>query len=366
MTTTDILVIGGGIAGAAAAANLAPRARVVLAEAEHAPGYHTTGRSAAVWIGAYGPPDAQALSRASRAFFHAPPAGFSEAPLARPRPVLTLAPAAQAAAMAGKRRDTPGFQHVPDPRALLPAIREGYAAEAGLEPDCFDMDVAALHQGFLREITRQGGRIALDTRIASLRRVDGAWHATATDGVTLAAAIVVNAAGAWADQVAASAGEPRLGLQPKRRTAALVAADPWDPAGWPVVADAAHTWYAKPQPGRQLLISPADETDSDPCDAAPEDYDVALGIARAEEALDIAPRRVLRAWAGLRSFTPDRGLAIGQGRSPGFFWMAGQGGYGIQTSPAAGRLLAALVLGEEPEPALLPVLARLDPRRFAA
>jgi D-arginine dehydrogenase len=366
MTSTDILVIGGGIAGATAAAHLAPRARVVLAEAEHVPGHHTTGRSAAIWIGAYGPPDAQALSRASREFFHAPPTGFTEAPLARPRSVLTLAPADQAAAMAEKRRATPGFQDVPDPRALLPAIRPGYAAEAGLEPDCFDMDVAALHQGFLRQVTRAGGTLALDTRIAALRREGGLWRATATDGATLSAAAVVNAAGAWADEVAASAGEPRLGLQPKRRTAALVAADPWDPTGWPVVADAAHSWYAKPQPGRQLLISPADETDSDPCDAAPDEYDVALGIARAQEALEIAPRRVIRAWAGLRSFTPDRGLAIGKGRSPGFFWMAGQGGYGIQTSPAAGRLLAALVLGEEPEPALLPVLPRLDPRRFGA
>lgn len=366
MTTTDILVIGGGIAGATAAAHLAPRARVLLAEAEHAPGHHTTGRSAAIWIGAYGPPDAQALSRASRDFFFAPPEGFTEAPLGKPRIVLTLAPAAQAAVMAEKRRTTPGFQDVPDWRAMVPAIRAGYAAEAGMEPDCFDMDVAALHQGFLRQVTRQGGTIALDTRIASLRRADGVWHATATDGTTLTAATVVNAAGAWADQVAASAGEPRIRLQPKRRTAALVPADPWDPTGWPVVADAAHTWYAKPQAGRQLLISPADETDTDPCDAAPDEYDVALGIARAQEALEIEPRRVVRSWAGLRSFTPDRGLAIGAGRSPGFFWMAGQGGYGIQTSPAAGRLIAALVLGEAPEEALLPVLPRLDPRRFPA
>ncbi|MFN6955775.1 MAG: NAD(P)/FAD-dependent oxidoreductase [Acetobacteraceae bacterium] len=366
MTTTDILVIGGGIAGATAAAHLAPRARVLLAEAEHAPGHHTTGRSAAIWIGAYGPPDAQALSRASRAFFNAPPEGFTEAPLAKPRAVLTLAPAAQAAAMAGKRRETPGFQDVPDPRALVPALREGYAAEAGMEPDCFDMDVAALHQGFLRQVARHGGVIALDTRIVSLRRAGGLWHATATDGSTITAARVVNAAGAWADEVAAAAGEPRIGLQPKRRTAALIPADPWDPAGWPVVADAAHSWYAKPQPGRQLLVSPADETDSPPCDAAPEEYDVALGIARMQEALDVPVRRVVRAWAGLRSFTPDRGLAIGAGRSPGFFWMAGQGGYGIQTSPAAGRLLAALALGEPPEDALLPVLPRLDPTRFPA
>lgn len=359
-------MIGGGIAGATAAAHLAPRARVLLAEAEHAPGHHTTGRSAAIWIGAYGPPDAQALSRASREFFLAPPEGFTEAPLSKPRVVLTLAPAAQAAVMAEKRRATPGFQDVPDPRALVPALREGYAAEAGMEPDCFDMDVSALHQGFLRQVTRHGGAIALDTRIHALRRGDGAWHATATDGTAITAATVVNAAGAWADEVAASAGEPRIGLQPKRRTAALVPADPWEPSGWPVVADAAHTWYAKPQPGRQLLISPADETDSPRCDAAPDEYDVALGIARAQDALAIEPRRVVRSWAGLRSFTPDRGLAIGAGRSPGFFWMAGQGGYGIQTSPAAGRLLAALVLGDTPEASLLPLLARLDPWRFGA
>jgi len=198
MTTTDILVIAGGTA----AAHLARSARVVLAEAEHAPGHHTTGRSAAIWIGACGPPDAQALARASRGLLFAPPAGFTGVPLARPRIV------------------------------------------------------------------------------------------------------------------------PRL--------------------------------------------APADETDSDPCDAAPDEYDVALGIARAQQAREIEVRRVVRAWAGLRSVTPDRGLAIGQGRLPGLFWMAGQGGYGIQTSPAAGRLLVALVLKEAPEEAPLPVLGRLDPRSFPA
>lgn len=363
----DAIVIGAGIAGATAAAHLCPTRRVALLEAEESAGYHSTGRSAAIWILNYGPPDVRRLSGASRAFFEAPPPGFAEASLMHRRPVVFLAPEEQRAKLEAMLAAGEGLEPVPvaDIAALVPPLRAGYAAAAAIERDAFDIDVAALHQGFLRSVRAAGGTLALRHRAGRIWREAGLWHAESASGTVFQAPIIVDAAGAWGDEVARIAGIAPIGLQPKRRTALIVDPAPYDCAEWPLLNDCAHTWYVRPEARRKLLVSPADETDSGPCDAQPDELDVAIAVDRMQAALDIPVSRVEHRWAGLRSFTPDRSLAIGPARdAPGFFWMVGQGGYGIQTAPAAGRLLAALVNGEDPAD-LAPVVPLVDPGRFA-
>jgi D-arginine dehydrogenase len=363
----DAIVVGAGIAGAAAAAHLAEtHPRLAILEAEESAGYHSTGRSAALWILNYGPPDARAMSAASRGFLESPPAGFGDAPLTRRRAVVFLAPAAQRAHLAEMVAAGEGLEWV-DPaeiRAAVPALRPDYAVAAAIERDAFDIDVAALHQGFLRQVRACGGTLALRHRAARIAREGGVWRVEVEDGAAFAAPLLVNAAGAWGDAVARLAGLAPLGLQPKRRTALIVDPGPYDCADWPLLNDADHTWYVRPEARRKLLVSPADETDMAPCDAQPEELDVAIAIERMRQALDIPVRRVEHRWAGLRTFTPDRSLAIGAGEAEGFYWMCGQGGYGIQTAPAAGRLLAALVSGRDPGPDLARVVPLVDPRRF--
>ena len=211
----------------------------------------------------------------------------------------------------------------------------------------------------------KGGRLALRQRAARIWRAGGRWHAEALGGTVFAAPLLVNAAGAWGDEVAALAGLPRIGLQPKRRTACIIDPGAFDCTDWPMLGDVGHSWYVRPEARRKLMVSPADETDSAPLDAQPDELDVAIGIDRMQQALDIPVTRVEHKWAGLRTFTPDRGLAIGAGVEPGFFWMVGQGGYGIQTAPAAGRLLAALIEGRVPEEDVTPAIPLCDPRRFS-
>lgn len=371
----DAIVIGAGMAGATAAAHLAsshkvaPEARgmkVALLEAEDSAGYHTTGRSAAIWIQNYGPPDVRMLSAASRAFFENPPAGFAPAPIFAPRPVVTLAPPDQAAALqamldAGEGLEPIGLDEV---AAMVPPLKRDYAVAAAIERDAFDMDVAGLHQGFLQMLRRAGGVIALRHKAGRIERRDGAWHAETASGATFVAPVIVDAAGAWGDEVARIAGVAPLGLQPKRRTALIVDPGPHDCAGWPLLGDAGHSWYVRPEARRKLMVSPADETDMHPHDVQPDELDVAIAVDRMQAALDIPVHRVEHRWAGLRSFTPDRSLAIGQdAAAPGFFWCIGQGGYGIQTAPSAGALLAALVRGADPG-ALAPIVPLVDPNRF--
>ena len=250
--------------------------------------------------------------------------------------------------------------------AQVPALRPGYAVAAAIERDAFDIEVAALHQGFLRQLRGRGGVLALRHRAGRIWQADGLWHAETSAGAVFSAPVVVDAAGAWGDEVARIAGVRPLGLQPKRRTALIVDPGAHDCADWPLLGDADHTWYVRPEARRKLMVSPADETDSDPCDAQPEELDVALAVERMQQALDIPVQRVEHRWAGLRSFTPDRSLAIGESEARGFFWMVGQGGYGIQTSPAAGRLLADLVDGRAPGAgAGARSWRQVDPRRFA-
>jgi len=364
--TFDAVVIGAGIAGATAAAHLAADRRVALVEAEDAAGYHTTGRSTALWILNYGPPDVRTMTALSRPFFEAPPSGFADAPLMRPRPVLTLATATQEPEFRKLLAQGKGMRELTlsELKAMVPALREGYAVAAAIEEDAFEMDVAALLQGFLRQLRGRGGVLALRSRAGRIERRDGAWQVEVTSGDSFAAPVVVNAAGAWGDEVAALAGVTPLGLQPKRRTALIIDPAPWKVADWPAMDDVATSWYAKPEARSKLLISPAEETDMPPHDVRPEELDIAVAVDRMQQALDIEVRRVEHSWAGLRTFTPDRSLAIGrEGAADGFFWSVGQGGYGIQTSPAQGRLLADLVSGRDPG-AAAGIVAQVDPRRF--
>ena len=364
--SVDAIVIGAGMAGATAAAHLAPSHRVALLEAEESAGYHATGRSAAIWIRNYGSPDARILTAASRGFFDAPPPGFADAPLIHARDVVHLAPPDQVAhlqAMIAGGTDIRPLD-LAELQALVPALRPGYAAMAAIETDCFDMDVAAIHQGFLKLVRSLGGALALRQRAGRIWREKGRWHAETVGGEVFAAPVIVDAAGAWGDEVAALAGVHIVGLQPKRRTACIIDPGRYDCTDWPLLGDVDHSWYVRPEARRKLMVSPADETDSAPLDAQPDELDVAIAIDRMQQALDIPVGRIEHKWAGLRSFTPDRGLAIGAGSEPGFFWMVGQGGYGIQTAPAAGRLLAALVAGTPPDADVAAAVPLCDPRRF--
>jgi D-arginine dehydrogenase len=362
----DIIVIGAGMAGASAAAFLSEDRRVALLEAEDSAGYHTTGRSAAMWIENYGPPDVRALTRLSRWFFEHPPEGFAPAPLFRRRPVLLLATPAQQAALDAEIAGGHGLRRIAsaEAEAMVPALRPGYLGAAGLEDDAFDIDVATLHQGFLRQLRARGGVLGLRRRAGRIERHGPVWEVEATSGETYRAPVVVNAAGAWGDTVATLAGATPLGLEPRRRTAAIVDPSPHDVADWPMIIDVEEQWYARPEARTRLMVSPADATPTHAHDVQPEEIDVAIGIDRMQQALDIPVSRVEHRWAGLRTFTPDGSLAIGwDGATEGFFWCVGQGGYGIQTAPAAGRLVADLVLGEAPEadPA---TVAAVTPERF--
>ena len=363
---TDCIVIGAGIAGASAAAHLAADRRVALIEAEEAAGYHTTGRSAALWILSYGPDDVRALTGASRSFFAAPPEGFAEAKLWSPRNILTLAATGDEAAAQEALAAGPWLKEisVAAARALVPAIRPGAISAALLEEGTFDLDVAALHQGFLAQLRRRGGTMALRSRTMRIERRNGAWEVDVTGGARFRAPILVNAAGAWADEVAQQAGIPPLGLIPKRRTGVIIDPAPWQPADWPALMEAREGWYGKPEARTRLMISPADATPTHAHDVQPEELDIATAVARMQEVLDIQVRRVERSWAGLRTFTPDGAFAFGEAtEGQGFFWFVGQGGVGILTSAAAGRLLAALVAGSVPDWAAS-IYPAIDPTRF--
>jgi len=363
----DAIVIGAGMAGATAAAHLAPDRRVALVEAEEAAGYHSTGRSAAMFILNYGPPDVRVLSGLSRGFFDSPPAGFAEHQLMHRRPVLFLAPPDQAAALDRMLGEVPGLKplDVAEAKALVPALKPGYAVGAAIEEDDFDIDVAALHQGFLAALRAHGGVLALRSRAARIERRAGLWEVDTTGGAVFRARVLVDAAGAWGDEVARLGGVAPLGLTPCRRTGVIIDPAPYETERWPLVNDVGHTWYVRPEARTRLMVSPADETPMAPQDIQPDELDIAIAVDRMQQALEIDVRRVERAWAGLRTFTPDRSLAIGwDGTAEGFFWCVGQGGYGIQTAPAAGRLVADLIAERDPGPAHR-TLSAVDPRRFA-
>lgn len=363
----DVVVIGAGMAGATAAAALSAYRKVALIEAEEVAGYHSTGRSAAIWILNYGPSDVRALTGLSRAFFENPPPGFSEAPLIRQRPVVFVAHEGQRAEMAALLAEGQDL-HPADPAeiySMIPALRPGYLDTAAIEPDAFDLDVAAIHQGFLRQLRGNGGVLALRSRAGRVERVAGEWQVETSSNALFHAPVVVNAAGAWGDEVARIAGAAILGLTPCRRTAAIIDPSPFNAEDWPMIIDVGHGWYARPEARTRLLVSPSDQTPSYPHDIQPDELDIAIGIDRMQQALDIEVRRVEHSWAGLRTFTPDSSLAFGWDKqAEGFFWAVGQGGYGIQTSPAAGLLVADMITGHDPGDAAA-ILRAIDPGRFA-
>lgn len=364
----DAIVIGAGMAGATAAAHLASDHRVALVEAEDAAGYHSTGRSAAMFILNYGPPDVRALSGLSRPFFDSPPAGFAEHPLMSRRAVVFLAPHDQRAALVQMLGEVPDLAplDIAAARAMIPALKPSYAVAAAIEEDDFDIDVAALHYGFLRMLRANHGVLALRSRAARVEYRVGVWEVDTSSGAVFRAPVLVNAAGAWGDEVARIAGVTPLGLTPCRRTGVIIDPAPYETERWPLVNDVGHTWYARPEGRTRLMVSPADETPVEPQDIQPDELDIAVAVDRMQQALDIEVRRVERSWAGLRTFTPDRSLAIGwDAAAKGFFWCVGQGGYGIQTAPAAGKLVSDLITGRDPEPAAR-ILRRLDPGRFRA
>jgi D-arginine dehydrogenase len=347
----DVIVLGAGMAGASLAAELAATCRVLLLELEEQPGLHATGRSAAMFFESYGNATVRALTRASRPFLEHPPAGFADAPLLSPRSAMFVADTPRIAALDSmlSAADVAASHRRLDAaaaRAHCPILKPGWIAGALLDESGHDMDVAAMHQGYLRLGRSAGMRLVTGASGGAIERVDGAWHVRTRAG-DCAAPMLVNATGAWADQVAQQAGARPIGLQPLRRTAVLLPA----PAGhdvrhWPLVIDVDEEFYFKPDAG-QILLSPANEDPMPPCDAYPDDLDVAIAVDRFERVTTMQVARVGRSWAGLRSFVADRSPVAGfDGDMDGFFWLAGQGGYGIQMAPALARAAAALVLGQ--------------------
>ena len=363
--TADVLVIGGGIAGIGAAARLAGAARVTVLEAEHAPGRHSTGRSAAIFIRNYGNAVLRALNAASAPVFEAPE-GIAETTLLSPRGELMLAAEDEMPALAAYLDGAEGVERLTAAEALeiVPILRPGPIAAAVLERDAQDIDVDRLVQGLLRLMRRAGGRLATGAPARAIRRQGGLWQVETPSG-RFAAPVLVNAAGAWAGAVGARAGGVAPGLAAFRRSAAILPAPPVPGFDrWPLFGSITERWYAKPEAGR-LMVSPAEEDPVEPHDAWPDDMVLAEGLHRYEQAVALPVTRVERSWAGLRTFAPDRTPVVGfDPRAEGLFWLAGQGGYGIQTAPALSQLAADLVLGRAPRlPA--PVVAALSPGRFA-
>lgn len=358
MPQADFIIIGGGIAGASTGYWLSGHGRVVVLERESHPAYHSTGRSAALYTAAYGTAQVRALTLASRAFFDAPPAGFCEHPLLTPRGEMTVDfngdPQELNNQYLSAKASVPEMQLLSADQACarLPILRREKVHGALYDPSASDIDTDALHQGYLRGIRRNQGELHTDCEVLSLARDDqGLWHVT-TANQTFSAPIIINAAGAWADQIGAMAGARRLGLQPKRRAAFIFAApEGLDIHHWPMLVSLDESFYMKPDAG-MFLGSPANADPVEPHDVQPEELDIAMGIYQIEEATTLSIRRPTRTWAGLRSFVSDGDLLSGfDPKVPGLFWVAGQGGYGIQTSPAMGQASAALVRGLPlPEP----------------
>ena len=353
----DFVIIGAGMAGASAAYFLARESEgaaknsVLLLEMEAQPGYHTTGRSAALYTEAYGNAAIRALTSAGRAFLLAPPDGFTDTPLLTPRGVMFIGREDQRAALdevftsAALHVDSMHRLSEADLRGRVPVVRPGYAAAGVLEAEAMDMDVNALHQGFLRGAHRHGAVLRTNARVDDLTRRDDAWRISTGNG-EIAAKVVINAAGAWCDQIAALAGAEAVGLVPKRRTAILFDGPSEEAfAAWPALIDADEEFYARPESGA-LMGSPADETPMEPCDVQPDELDIAIAVDRLQRATSLEIPRIIRSWAGLRSFVEDKTPVVGfDPKLDGFFWLAGQGGYGIQTAPSMGRASAALAMG---------------------
>jgi D-arginine dehydrogenase len=359
MAEFDVLIVGGGIAGASLGAEIAGRSRAAIIEAESHCGMHATGRSAAFWLESYGGPDVAKLSAASHDFLERPPEDFSDRGFLRTRGAVHLT-----------RDELPELPNGVRSRVvergelelLVPGIKSQWR-RALLEPGCADIDVAALHSAYLRQFRLNGGTVSTDSALQRAAFRQDAWRVELRDGSSISASILVNAAGAWADAVAEACGVRPLGIAPKRRTMVQLRIGHSGLRDLPLVDDAAGTFYFKGESDRSIWLSPHDEIDSDPCDAAPEEIDVATAIDRFEQVVDWPVEAVERSWAGLRSFAPDRKPVYGFDTDvPSFFWCVGQGGFGIQTAPAASKLAASQLLGTEPDS----MVSRIVPQPYLA
>lgn len=350
----DVAVIGGGIVGASIAHALAGHCRVLLLEAEDSNGYHATGRSAALYAPSYGPPSVRALTRASRGLFESAPGEFCANPILTPRGALFVGTAeqrddvARLHAQLTAERGGPALLDAAAARALVPVLRKEAAASAVYDRQALEIDVDQLLQSFLRGARISGTELRKTARVVGLVRRGNVWTIKLESGESTAVPIVVNAAGAWVDKVAALAGVAPIGIEPRRRSAFL-----FDPPGhipcqeWPAVIAIDESWYFKPDAGL-LLGSPANADRVAAHDVVAEDIDIATGIYRIEEATTLSITRPRTTWAGLRSFVADGEPVCGfDGEHPQFFWAAAVGGYGIQSAPAFGRLCASLILGND-------------------
>ena len=354
MRGADFLVVGGGIAGLSAASRLAAHGRVIVLEAEEALGYHSSGRSVSFSHFGIGNTAVRGMTAWSRPFFEQPPEGFSDSPLAHPMATIYTANEAQLPALealhAEMSRYTDAIEWMDEARiaAVCPVMRVGgeHAVRGLYDPTGLKLEASALLHGYARRVRAQGGEIRTGQRIARIARQGEAWQVTAEGGETFTAPVLVNAAGSWGDAVAETAGVAPIGLQPKRRT--IIVVDP--PAGveigyWPFVHSAGKDFYMLPEAG-QLLVSPMDEVDDVAGDAAPEEYDAALAAYQLEQYTTLSVTRIAHRWAGLRSFVADRTPTAGfDAEASGFFWLVGQGGYGLQTAPAMGAIVEALATG---------------------
>lgn len=344
----DVIIIGAGMAGASAGYFLASDFKVLLLEMEDQPGYHTTGRSAALYSESYGNRAIRALTSASRDFFENPPAGFAGHDLLQPRGAMFIGHDGQRDALTAAVAEADDLARAIDGAEackIIPILRPDYIAGAVLEPAAMDIDVAALHEGLLRGMAARNGVLRTNAPVREISWRQGQWQLQTPLG-NFAAPMIVNAAGAWCDHVARLAGVEPVKLIPKRRTAMLVAPPPTvDSSGWPMCVDVDEAFYFKPDAGK-ILLSPADETAMDPCDVQPDELDIAIAIDRVQKAADLPVRQIAHKWAGLRSFVADKTPVVGfDSAAQGFFWLAGQGGYGIQTAPALGQVTASLVKG---------------------
>jgi D-arginine dehydrogenase len=373
MVEFDFIVIGGGMAGASAAYELSGSSRVLVLEQEDQPGYHSTGRSAALYAETYGNRTIRGLTTGGKAFYLDPPPGFTEHPLLRPRGVMFVGRADQQTALDRFLAEVAGLRsnirriEVTEAYAHAPVLRPGYVAGAVLDPDAMDIEVHALHHGYLRGLKARGGQVLTDAGVQSLERQGNSWLARTRAG-EFRGRVVVDAAGAWCDEIAVMAGATPVGLVPKRRTAILFQPPAGiDPRGWPSVIDADEQFYFRPDAGR-VMASPADETPMPPCDVQPDELDIAILIDRLEKVANLPVTRIENRWAGLRTFAEDKTPVVGYDpHVEGFFWLAGQGGYGIQIAPGLSRLVAALAR-HEPMPSDLANLGVreevLSPARF--
>ena len=352
MAEFDYIVVGGGMAGASAAYELSGFARVLLIEMEERCGYHSTGRSAALYVETYGNRTIRGLTTAGKGFYLNPPLGFTDQPLLHPRGVMLIGRPDQEASLEAAMEEVGGVRSnirrisAEEAYRRSPVLKAGYVGGAVLDPDCMDIEVNALHQGYLRGLKARGGEVRTDAALRGLARSNGGWIADTKPG-KFQGRVVVDAAGAWSDEVAVLAGAEPVGLTPKRRTAILFQ----PPAGndtrtWHSVIDVDEQFYFKPDAGR-VMASPADETPMAPCDVQPEELDIAILIDRLEQVADLSIRRIENRWAGLRTFAADKTPVVGYDpKVEDFFWLAGQGGYGIQTAPGISRLVGSLVRGK--------------------